>query len=108
LILLHGIPGTGKTSYIKTLVGRVNKPFIFINQDQAQSLDSPSLLTLLKDYKDSIDEYISKVKATKNIDEIHDILSDYTLESPDLIQKYWNQISEIRINSPNLKPTKDQ
>ena len=55
LILLHGIPGTGKTSYIKSLVSKYNEEtFIFIPNDFVQQILQPSFITFLISQKDSI------------------------------------------------------
>lgn len=55
LILLHGIPGTGKTTYIKTLVTRNKKEkFIFIPNDFVDEMLKPSFITFLITQKDSI------------------------------------------------------
>lgn len=47
LYLFHGVPGTGKTTYIKYLATTLDKKFIFIPQSHASSLDGPSLIALL-------------------------------------------------------------
>lgn len=55
IILLHGDPGTGKTSYIKyltTLVG--DKKILFIPPSMAEMLSEPSIIPFLMDHKNSI------------------------------------------------------
>lgn len=47
LILLHGKPGTGKTSYIRYLIASVKKKIIFLPPNMANILTNPDLLTLL-------------------------------------------------------------
>lgn len=54
IILLHGAPGTGKTSYIKHLISKVVKKVIFMPPNIASNLTSPSLMSLLLDYPNSI------------------------------------------------------
>ena len=55
LILLHGIPGTGKTSYIKSLLARHEKSkFIFIPNDFVQEILQPQFMTFLLQHRDSI------------------------------------------------------
>ena len=54
VVLLHGEPGTGKTTYIKHLIACVNKDVIFMPPNVASDLTSPSLMTLLMDNPDSI------------------------------------------------------
>jgi len=55
LILLHGIPGTGKTSYIKSLFGKHdNKSFIYIPNDFVNELLQPEFISFLLANKNSI------------------------------------------------------
>ena len=54
LVLLHGKPGTGKTSYIRYLTGVVKKRLIFIPPDTISVLSSPDLITLLMAYPNSV------------------------------------------------------
>lgn len=55
LILLHGIPGTGKTTYIKSLLSRnTDEQFIFIPNDFVEEMLKPSFITFLITRKNSI------------------------------------------------------
>ncbi|MBC7876552.1 MAG: AAA family ATPase [Anaerolineales bacterium] len=55
IILLHGEPGTGKTTYIKNLIYRFkDKDFIFIQNDFVQDLLNPSFVTFLLRNKNSV------------------------------------------------------
>lgn len=55
IILLHGEPGTGKTSYIKSLICRFkDKDFIFIQNDFVKELLRPSFITFLLHNKNSV------------------------------------------------------
>ncbi len=55
IILLHGDPGTGKTSYIKSLICRFkDKDFIFIQNDFVKELLRPSFITFLLHNKNSV------------------------------------------------------
>jgi hypothetical protein len=48
LILLHGIPGTGKTSYIKSLISKhYKKSFIFIQNEFVNELLNPDFISFL-------------------------------------------------------------
>ncbi len=54
LILLHGKPGTGKSTYIRYLISLINKEVIFLSPKLAGSLDSPGLIQLLIDHRNAI------------------------------------------------------
>ena len=54
VVLFHGKPGTGKTTYIRHLSSLVKKRMIFVTQEMAIKVASPDFLTLLMDYPDSI------------------------------------------------------
>lgn len=47
LILLHGKPGTGKTSYIRHLTSIVDKKIIFLPPNMAHAITNPELLSIL-------------------------------------------------------------
>lgn len=54
LVLLHGKPGTGKTSYIRYLITSVKKKVIFLPPNMASAITNPNLLTLLIENPNSI------------------------------------------------------
>ncbi|MGH1386033.1 AAA family ATPase [Kordia sp.] len=55
LILLHGIPGTGKTSYIKSLISKHHKKnFIFIQNEFVNELLHPDFISFLLKNQNSI------------------------------------------------------
>ena len=55
IILLHGDPGTGKTSYIKHLTSLITeKDILFIPPSMADMLSEPSIIPFLMDHKNSI------------------------------------------------------
>lgn len=55
IILLHGDPGTGKTSYIKYLTGQIkHKDILFIPPSMAEMLSEPSIIPFLMEHKNSI------------------------------------------------------
>ena len=54
LILLHGKPGTGKTSYIRYLVSIIRKNVIFLPPNMASAMTNPDLMSILIDNPDSI------------------------------------------------------
>ena len=55
IILLHGDPGTGKTSYIKHLTTLIkDKDILFIPPSMAEMLSEPTIIPFLMDHKNSI------------------------------------------------------
>jgi hypothetical protein len=49
VVLLHGLPGTGKTTYIRHLVGKLKKKVLLISPAVAKSIMSPDFMDLLID-----------------------------------------------------------
>jgi hypothetical protein len=54
LVLLHGLPGTGKTTYLRYLVGKVNKKVVFLPPELAVNIARPDFMELLLDNPNSI------------------------------------------------------
>ena len=54
LILFDGKPGTGKTSLIKHLMGLSDKPFLYIDSNLLETMDSSKFISFLVDYRNSI------------------------------------------------------
>lgn len=54
LVLLHGKPGTGKTSYIRYLISSINKEVIFLPPNMANAITNPDLISILIDHPNSI------------------------------------------------------
>lgn len=55
IILLHGDPGTGKTTYLKYLTSLIkNKTILFVPPSMAESLSEPAIIPFLMEYKNSI------------------------------------------------------
>jgi hypothetical protein len=55
LILLHGEKGTGKTTYIRSLINRnIEKNYLYISKNLFSAFESPDLVNLLKRLKNSI------------------------------------------------------
>lgn len=54
LVLLHGEPGTGKTTYIRYLTSLIDKKMIYIAPEFAHRIASPSFLPFLIDNPNSI------------------------------------------------------
>lgn len=49
IVLLHGLPGTGKTTYLRHLVGRIKKKVMFLSPGAARDIMDPDFVELLID-----------------------------------------------------------
>lgn len=54
LYLLHGHHGTGKTTYIRHLIRKINKRVIFISPNMADQISSPDMIPFLMKYPNSV------------------------------------------------------
>jgi hypothetical protein len=54
LVLLHGKPGTGKTSYIRYLIASLKKNVIFLPPNMASAITNPNLISILINNPNSI------------------------------------------------------
>ena len=54
IVLLHGLPGTGKTTYLRYLIGRLKKKVLFVSPATAGEIMNPELMDLLIDNPDSV------------------------------------------------------
>lgn len=72
LVLLHGKPGTGKTTYIRYLASQLTKRMIYFPPFMASHISSPELINFLMDQEESIlvledaDNVISKRMGSEN------------------------------------------
>jgi len=54
IVLLHGLPGTGKTTYLRHLIGKIKKRVMFLSPNIAGSLVDPEFIDLLIDNPNSV------------------------------------------------------
>jgi hypothetical protein len=54
IILLHGLPGTGKTTYLRHLVGKLKKKVLFVSPNIAGDLMDPEFIDLLIDNPNAV------------------------------------------------------
>jgi len=47
IVLLHGLPGTGKTTYLRYLIGKIRKRVLFLSPDTAGDLMNPGFINLM-------------------------------------------------------------
>lgn len=54
IVLLHGLPGTGKTTYLRYLVSKIKKRILFLSPNIAGNLVDPDFVQLLINNPDSV------------------------------------------------------
>ncbi|WP_460571691.1 AAA family ATPase [Flaviaesturariibacter terrae] len=54
IVLLHGLPGTGKTTYLRYLVGNTKKRVLFLSPTVAGNLMDPDFIDLLVDNPNTV------------------------------------------------------
>lgn len=54
IVLLHGLPGTGKTTYLRHLIGNIKKKVLFVSPAVAANLMNPEFMDLLIDNPNSV------------------------------------------------------
>jgi hypothetical protein len=54
IILLHGLPGTGKTTYLRHLIGNMRKKVLFVSPGVAGNLMNPEFIDLLIDNPNAV------------------------------------------------------
>jgi hypothetical protein len=54
IILLHGLPGTGKTTYLRHLIGNMKKRILFVSPGVAGNLMNPEFIDLLIDNPNAV------------------------------------------------------
>lgn len=54
VVLLHGLPGTGKTTYLRHLMGKIKKRVLFLSPGAAANIMDPDFIDLLIDNANSV------------------------------------------------------
>lgn len=54
LYILNGVPGTGKTSWIRYLSGKINRNIIFVSPDMVDYITDPAFIPFLMNNSDSV------------------------------------------------------
>jgi hypothetical protein len=54
IVLLHGVPGTGKTTYLRYLIGLLKKPMLFVPPNIAANMANPDFINILVDNPNSV------------------------------------------------------
>lgn len=89
IVLLHGLPGTGKTTYLRYLIGKIKKRLLFLSPNVAGNLMDPEFIELLIDHPNTVviiedaeniimDRTTSKDSSVSNLLNISDgLLADF-------------------------------
>jgi len=54
IVLLHGLPGTGKTTYLRYLIGKIKKRILFLSPNVAGNLMDPDFIEMLIDNPNTV------------------------------------------------------
>lgn len=54
IVLLHGLPGTGKTTYLRYLIGKLKKRVLFLSPNVVSNLMGPGFMDLLIDNPNTV------------------------------------------------------
>jgi len=54
IVLLHGLPGTGKTTYLRYLIGKIKKRVMFLSPNVARNLMDPDFIEILIDNPNTV------------------------------------------------------
>jgi hypothetical protein len=54
IVLLHGLPGAGKTTYLRHLIGKIKKRVLFLSPSAAGNLMNPDFIELLIDNPNTV------------------------------------------------------
>lgn len=54
IVLLHGLPGTGKTTYLRYLIGRLRKKVLFLSPSIAGNMMDPEFMDLMVDNPNAV------------------------------------------------------
>jgi hypothetical protein len=89
IVLLHGLPGTGKTTYLRYLIGKIKKRVLFLSPNVASSrmdpdfidtlIDNPNTVVIIEDAENIImDRRNSRDSSVSNLLNISDgLLADF-------------------------------
>lgn len=54
IVLLHGLPGAGKTTYLRYLVGKIKKRVLFLSPSVARNLMNPDFIEIMVDNPNTV------------------------------------------------------
>lgn len=54
IVLLHGLPGAGKTTYLRHVIGKIKKKVLFLSPSVAKDIASPAFVQLLINNPNSV------------------------------------------------------
>lgn len=80
IVLLHGLPGTGKTTYLRYLIGKIKKRVLFLSPSVAGNLMNPDFIELL----------INNPNSVLIIEDAENIIMDRKFESSSSVSNLLN------------------
>lgn len=105
IVLLHGLPGTGKTTYLRYLIGKIKKRILFVSPGLAGDIMNPDFIQLLVNNPNSVliiedaenvltDRKLSNNASVSNLLNISDgLLADFLnvqlICTPSTVRLHW-------------------
>jgi len=93
IVLLHGIPGTGKTTYLRHLIGRIRKRILFVSPSVAAELLNPDFIKLLIEHPDTV----------LIIEDAENIITDRKLDAGSAVSNLLNISDGLLADSLNIQ-----
>lgn len=93
IVLLHGLPGTGKTTYLRYLIGKIKKRVLFLPPSIAENMVSPYFIELLVNYPNSV----------LIIEDAENIITDRKLKSSSAVSNLLNISDGLLADSLNVQ-----
>jgi len=80
IVLLHGLPGTGKTTYLRYLIGKIKKRVLFVSPNIAGDITNPDFIQLL----------VSNPNSVLIIEDAENVIMDRKLSNNALVSNLLN------------------
>ena len=93
IVLLHGLPGTGKTTYLRHLIGRIRKRILFVSPSVAAELLNPDFIKLLIEHPDTV----------LIIEDAENIIMDRKLDAGSAVSNLLNISDGLLADSLNIQ-----
>ncbi len=93
IVLLHGLPGTGKTTYLRYLIGKIKKRVLFVSPNVAGDITSPDFIQLL----------VSNPNSVLIIEDAESIIMDRKLNSNSSVSNLLNILDGLLADFLNVQ-----